>query len=62
IDQNKEKTNLKQVITKTYELAEECVQTNYYDVKSVTKALIPLLQLSDSPRIVNVSSGTGKLK
>ncbi|RZC57489.1 hypothetical protein C5167_004786 [Papaver somniferum] len=63
IDQNKEKRpNLKQVITETYELAEECMQTNYYGVKSVTKAFIPLLQLSDSPRIVNVSSLIGKLK
>ncbi|KAI3985350.1 hypothetical protein MKX01_033664 [Papaver californicum] len=56
------KANLEQVITETYELAEECLQTNYYGVKSVTKALIPLLQLSDSPRIVNVSSLAGQLK
>ncbi|RZC72986.1 hypothetical protein C5167_048467 [Papaver somniferum] len=61
-DQNKEKPNLKQVITETYELAEECVQTNYFGVKSVTKALIPLLQLSNSPRIVNVTSTMGMLK
>ncbi|KAI3937386.1 hypothetical protein MKW92_024974 [Papaver armeniacum] len=62
MDKNKEKTNLKQVITETYESAVECMQTNYYGVKSVTKALIPLLQLSESPRIVNVSSALGKLK
>ncbi|KAI3957204.1 hypothetical protein MKW98_012079 [Papaver atlanticum] len=63
IDQSKEKRpNLKQVITETYEFAEECMRTNYYGVKSVTKAFIPLLQLSDSPRIVNVSSLIGKLK
>ncbi|KAI3888841.1 hypothetical protein MKX03_002373 [Papaver bracteatum] len=61
-DQNKEKPNLKQVLTETYELAEECVQTNYYGVKSVTKALIPLLQLSSSPRIVNVTSTMGMLQ
>ncbi|KAI3985351.1 hypothetical protein MKX01_033665 [Papaver californicum] len=61
-NQNKENPNLKQVITETYELAEECVQTNYYGIKSVTKALIPLLQLSESPRIVNVSSTLGMLK
>ncbi|RZC57495.1 hypothetical protein C5167_004806 [Papaver somniferum] len=61
-DQNKEKPNLKQMGKETYELAQECLQTNYYGVKSVTKGLIPLLQLSDSPRIVNVSSGAGKLK
>ncbi|KAI3985348.1 hypothetical protein MKX01_033662 [Papaver californicum] len=62
MDRNKEKPNLKQVITETYEVAEECQQTNYYGVKLVTKALIPLLQLSESPRIVNVSSAIGKLK
>ncbi|KAI3888840.1 hypothetical protein MKX03_002372 [Papaver bracteatum] len=56
------KANLKQMIKETYESAEECLQTNYYGVKSVTKALIPLLQLSNSPRIVNVSSLAGQLK
>ncbi|XP_026380108.1 salutaridine reductase-like [Papaver somniferum] len=61
-DQNIEKPNLKQVIIETYESAVECIQTNYYGVKSVTKALIPLLQLSDSPRIVNVTSTGGSLK
>ncbi|XP_026409360.1 salutaridine reductase-like isoform X2 [Papaver somniferum] len=62
LDQNKGKPNLKQMVKETYELAQECLETNYYGVKSVTKGLIPLLQLSDSPRIVNVSSGAGKLK
>lgn len=62
MDKNKEKPNLQQVITETYESTVECMQTNYYGVKSVTKSLIPLLQLSDSPRIVNVSSALGKLK
>ncbi|KAI3964359.1 hypothetical protein MKX01_024976 [Papaver californicum] len=38
------------------------MQTNYYGVKSVTKALIPLLQLSESPRIFNVTSTGGSLK
>ncbi|BFG21924.1 hypothetical protein CerSpe_081980, partial [Prunus speciosa] len=47
--------------TPNYELAEECLKTNYYGTKSVTAALLPLLQLSDSPRIVNVSSGVSKL-
>ncbi|KAI3903502.1 hypothetical protein MKW98_032156, partial [Papaver atlanticum] len=60
--ENKEKPYLKQVITETYESTVECLETNYYGVKSVTKALIPLLQLSESPRIVNVSSALGKLK
>ncbi|KAI3937383.1 hypothetical protein MKW92_024971 [Papaver armeniacum] len=61
-DQYTEKPNLKEVITETYELAEQCMQTNYFGVKSVTKALIPLLQLSNSPRIVNVTSTMGMLK
>ncbi|KAJ9171345.1 hypothetical protein P3X46_014729 [Hevea brasiliensis] len=46
----------------TYELAEECLTINYYGAKRMVEALIPLLQLSDSPRIVNVSSSMGKLK
>lgn len=51
-------TNLVQgVMKQTYEKAEECLNTNYYGVKRVTEALLPLLQLSPSgARIVNVSS------
>ncbi|GMP61542.1 hypothetical protein CsSME_00023968 [Camellia sinensis var. sinensis] len=52
----------KEVMTQSYELAEECLQTNYYGAKRMIEALMPLLHLSDSPRIVNVSSGMGKLK
>ncbi|KAB2622324.1 (+)-neomenthol dehydrogenase-like [Pyrus ussuriensis x Pyrus communis] len=48
-------------MTPNYELAEECLKTNYYGPKSVTEALLPLLKLSDSPRIINVSSGAAKL-
>ncbi|KAK3001237.1 hypothetical protein RJ639_021256 [Escallonia herrerae] len=51
------------VIKSTYETAKECLNTNYYGVKRVTKALIPLLQLSHSgARIVNVSSLRGELR
>ncbi|XP_047323975.1 (+)-neomenthol dehydrogenase-like isoform X1 [Impatiens glandulifera] len=46
----------------TYDNAKVCVETNYYGVKHVTKALIPLLRLSAKPTIVNVSSVTGKLE
>ncbi|KAH7841679.1 hypothetical protein Vadar_032976 [Vaccinium darrowii] len=53
---------LEEVIKQTPELAEACLRTNYYGVKLVTEELIPLLQLSDSPRIVNVSSTLGQLK
>ncbi|XP_047157367.1 (+)-neomenthol dehydrogenase-like [Vigna umbellata] len=49
-------------VTQTYELAEECLQINYYGAKITTESLMPLLQLSDSPRIVNVSSTLGQLE
>ncbi|KAF3441311.1 hypothetical protein FNV43_RR15224 [Rhamnella rubrinervis] len=44
------------------ELAEECFQINYYGAKRTAEALIPLLQLSHSSRIVNLSSSMGKLE
>ncbi|KAF8026608.1 hypothetical protein BT93_F3177 [Corymbia citriodora subsp. variegata] len=50
-----------EISTMTYELTEECVNINYYGAKRMVDALIGLLQLSDSPRIVNVSSTAGKL-
>ncbi|GMP43243.1 hypothetical protein CsSME_00012681 [Camellia sinensis var. sinensis] len=49
-------------MTQTYSLGEECLEINYYGVKRMIEALIPLLDFSDSPRIVNVSSSSGKLK
>lgn len=49
-------------LIQNYELAEECLNINYYGAKSTAEALISLLQLSDSPRIVNVSSTMGTLK
>ena len=52
-----------EIITKqTYELAEDCLQTNYYGMKRMVEALAPFLQLSDSARIVNVSSYLGILE
>ncbi|KAK2973199.1 hypothetical protein RJ640_009829 [Escallonia rubra] len=51
------------VIKSTYETAKVCLNTNYYGVKRVTEALLPLLQLSTSgARIVNVSSLRGELR
>lgn len=50
------------LLTETYELAEECLEINYYGAKRTTEALLPLLQLSDSPKIVNVSSSMGTLE
>jgi (+)-neomenthol dehydrogenase len=52
----------KKVSIQNYELAEECLNTNCYGSKRTAEALIPLLQLSDSPRIVNVSSFLSMLK
>jgi len=49
-------------LTQTYELAEECLQINYYGAKIAVESLMPLLQLSDSPKIVNVSSTLGQLE
>ncbi|XP_052194870.1 (+)-neomenthol dehydrogenase-like isoform X1 [Diospyros lotus] len=61
---NGEGANIKwsEVTAQTYDLAKVCLETNYYGAKRTTEALIPLLQLSDSARIVNVSSSSGKLK
>ncbi|CAL5382462.1 unnamed protein product [Camellia sinensis] len=50
------------LMTQTYSLGEECLEINNYGVKRMIGALIPLLDFSDSPRIVNVSSSSVKLK
>ncbi|KAL3850222.1 hypothetical protein ACJIZ3_012104 [Penstemon smallii] len=51
------------VMKTTYEKAKECIDTNYYGVKNVTEALLPLLNLSPrGARIVNVSSLRSELK
>ncbi|GKD79004.1 glucose/ribitol dehydrogenase, partial [Tanacetum coccineum] len=52
---------LRLVDEEPYELGEQCLNINYYGTKRVTEALVHLLQLSKSPRIVNVSSGFGDL-
>ncbi|PPD90262.1 hypothetical protein GOBAR_DD12765 [Gossypium barbadense] len=51
-----------EIATQTFELAQECLETNYYGAKRMVEAFVPLLHLSDSPRIVNVSSIMGLLK
>ncbi|KAL0379562.1 UNVERIFIED_CONTAM: (+)-neomenthol dehydrogenase [Sesamum angustifolium] len=57
------KSNLSEIkMIQTYDLAAECLEINYYGAKRATEALLPLLQLSDSPRIVNVTSSLGKLE
>ncbi|CAI9279181.1 unnamed protein product [Lactuca saligna] len=50
------------ILIQSNELAVECLETNYYGAKRMVEHFIPLLELSDSPRIVNVSSSMGKLK
>ncbi|XP_056174326.1 (+)-neomenthol dehydrogenase-like [Syzygium oleosum] len=54
--------NWNEITTQTYEVAEACIETNYYGAKRMVEAHIDLLQLSDSPRIVNVSSSMGKIE
>ncbi|KAI5428762.1 (+)-neomenthol dehydrogenase [Lathyrus oleraceus] len=49
-------------LTQTYEMVQKCLRTNYYGVKETTEAFLPLLNLSNSPKIVNVSSQAGLLK
>lgn len=53
---------LKGIMGQTYEKTKECLETNFYGTKRVTEALLPLLQLSKSARIVNMSSFYGQLK
>lgn len=49
-------------LTQTCEMAENSLRTNYYGVKETTEAFLPLLKLSNSPKIVNVSSQAALLK
>ena len=37
------------------------IQTNFFGTLKVTEAMIPLMLLSDSPRIINVASAAGRL-
>ncbi|XP_012575518.1 (+)-neomenthol dehydrogenase-like isoform X1 [Cicer arietinum] len=53
---------LRRGMTQTYESAKECLQINYHGPKRTFEYLLPLLQLSDSPRVVNVSSTLGKIE
>ncbi|KAK1407436.1 hypothetical protein QVD17_39052 [Tagetes erecta] len=58
-DDNKD--DLTGILEEPYDLGERCLNINYYGTKRVTYALVPLLQLSKSPRVVNVSSNYGDL-
>ncbi|KAI9110086.1 hypothetical protein K1719_019127 [Acacia pycnantha] len=52
----------RKIAKQTYESADATIRANYYGAKQVSEALIPLLELSGSPRIVNVSSSLGQLE
>lgn len=58
----KDQANWDEIAPQTLELATECLNANYYGAKTTTESLIPLLKLSDSARIVNVSSSLAALK
>ena len=61
-DQNEIAEWLKQRTTQNTEQAEECVKINYHGTKTVTEALLPLVQSSSDGRIVNVTSAFGLLR
>ncbi|KAJ3705149.1 hypothetical protein LUZ61_008854 [Rhynchospora tenuis] len=46
----------------SYQRAFDCLKTNYYGVKNMMEAFLPLLQSSNAGRIVNVSSTRGQLQ
>ncbi|XP_062145643.1 (+)-neomenthol dehydrogenase-like [Alnus glutinosa] len=54
--------SLETVFKQTSETASDCIRINYYGSKHMSKELVPLLQLSNSARIINVSSSFGQLK
>lgn len=45
-----------------YEKARECIDINYYGTKRMCAAFIPLLRLSNSPKIVNLTSYYGLIQ
>ncbi|XP_076897640.1 salutaridine reductase-like [Bidens hawaiensis] len=53
---------INKMMDQPYDLGEECIEINYYGLKAVIEAFLPLLQLSNSPRIVNISSNCGELR
>ncbi|KAK3434842.1 hypothetical protein EUGRSUZ_D02259 [Eucalyptus grandis] len=61
-EQDAAKVDWSKILVPSYEAAEVCIDTNYYGAKRMVEAHISLLQRSDSPRIVNVSSIIGKLQ
>ncbi|XP_027334292.1 (+)-neomenthol dehydrogenase-like [Abrus precatorius] len=60
--ENAGRVDWSKIVTENYELTEACLKTNYYGAKELTKTLIPLLQFSASPKVVNVSASMGRLE
>lgn len=60
--ENRGNIDWSKILTESYEQTEAGIKTNYYGAKELTEALIPLLQISTSPTIVNVSSSMGRLE
>ncbi|KAL3743482.1 hypothetical protein ACJRO7_018733 [Eucalyptus globulus] len=58
----KKQVDWSNIATETYELTEECLNINYYGAKRMVDTFIGLLQPSDLPTIVNISSSGGKLE
>jgi len=56
------KVEWSKIYFENYELVEKGLRTNYFGTKELTRVLIPLLQCSSSPKIINVSSSIGRLK
>ncbi|KAF3441301.1 hypothetical protein FNV43_RR15214 [Rhamnella rubrinervis] len=49
-------------VEESYDLTKEAIDTNYYGAKRIVEALLPYLQKSEAPRIVNVASSLGSLR
>jgi NAD(P)-dependent dehydrogenase (short-subunit alcohol dehydrogenase family) len=49
------------ILTITDDLLRETLETNTLGSLRVTRAFVPLLQKSEQPRVINVSSGAGQL-
>jgi len=54
--------SLESVFKQISKTASDCIRTNYYGTKQMSKELVPLLQVSSSARIINVSSSLAQLK
>ncbi|KAJ3683535.1 hypothetical protein LUZ60_013762 [Juncus effusus] len=54
--------SLTPVMIQPYENAKECIDINYYGTKRMCEAFIPLLELSQTPSIVNLTSCYGRLQ